>query len=139
MTELWEAALVYLDQKTPWRDRGRSLQGVDCIGLVISAARDIGIELDEKNELDRTMDAAVVTRVFAKSGQCYRVTLQQALPGDIVYFGLTKTTMIGIIAPPDTTNGPLTIIHTPFSSCVQRIPFDERMGNVRGVVRLKKR
>ena len=38
--ELWEAAMQYLN--VPFRHRGRTKNGLDCVGLVILAGKDIG-------------------------------------------------------------------------------------------------
>ncbi len=131
MIELWEAAKYYVDNQVPWRDRGRSKLGVDCIGLIICSARDIGIDLDPTNEIHREMKWGEVTKFFAIN--CYRVSLLEAKPSDIVYYGDMHTTMIGILSPGD----PLNLIYAPYRSNVTETIFDDRLGRLRGIIRLK--
>jgi cell wall-associated NlpC family hydrolase len=42
---LINAARSYIG--APWRHRGRDVHGMDCIGLVLAAARDVGVSLPE--------------------------------------------------------------------------------------------
>ena len=132
LTTMWEAARVYAENKVPWRERGRSSEGVDCLGLVIACSRDIGHDLDPDNELYREMNVGTITRVFAING-AYRVGLDNAQPGDIVYFGDRNITIMGILSPGE----PLNVVHTPHKNPVVERTFDLRLGRLRGVIRLK--
>lgn len=52
MSDLVAAARTYLN--VPFRHRGRSRAGIDCIGLAILSYRDIGIELVDRQKYGRS-------------------------------------------------------------------------------------
>lgn len=128
--KLWEAAKVYVDAKVPWRDRGRSMDGVDCIGLVICSCRDVGVDIDPADVLHRNMEIGEVIRTLVR--YCVRVPTSQMAPGDIVCFGEKRASMIGIISP----GRPFNVIHAPFSAPVVEVKFGN-FGLLRGLARLK--
>jgi cell wall-associated NlpC family hydrolase len=68
--DLIAAARDYVEARVPFRHQGRSrTAGLDCIGLIVCAARDIGIALPDRHdyardprgdELEREMDATLI-------------------------------------------------------------------------------
>lgn len=50
-TTLYEAAMKYLD--VPFRHRGRTPNGLDCVGLLVLAARDLGYIAQDKKVYGR--------------------------------------------------------------------------------------
>jgi len=73
--ELITAARAY--DKVPFRHQGRSRQGLDCIGLIVCAARDIGIDLPDRHDYARDpaddslahgMDEAMIPLVRPEPG-----------------------------------------------------------------------
>lgn len=69
MGRLVEAARSYIGTK--WRHRGRTSHGVDCVGLVLLAYRDCGVELPDYRLYGREphMDGLIehVTRALGES------------------------------------------------------------------------
>jgi cell wall-associated NlpC family hydrolase len=55
------AARAYLG--APWRHLGRSRSGVDCIGLVLLAARQAGVEIPDPAPYGRDPDGRLLTGV----------------------------------------------------------------------------
>ncbi|WP_342237169.1 hypothetical protein [Inquilinus sp. OTU3971] len=61
--QLVDAARAYLDVK--WRHRGRSRFGIDCVGLPLLAARDIGYAIEDVPEYVRGAHGYDVVREIA--------------------------------------------------------------------------
>lgn len=79
-----EAARAYLG--VPWRHLGRSREGLDCIGLVLIAARDCGIAADDPAPYEREPSSQRLRQELAHY-------LDQGLvadprPGDVLLFNL---------------------------------------------------
>lgn len=89
------AARRYLG--VPWRRLGRTEHGLDCVGLLLCAAKDAGynvpeIEPYENEPSDRTLINEI-------SKHCDDVTGQEILPGDIVTFRMgLYAAHIGIVS-----------------------------------------
>ncbi|MBX6323088.1 MAG: C40 family peptidase [Rhodospirillaceae bacterium] len=68
----------------PWRHQGRSRQGVDCVGLVVAVARDLGLHpVDWTAYRRHAADREIVARFRA---QLHEVPLAEAQPGDVLLF-----------------------------------------------------
>lgn len=82
MSALIAAARGYLG--VPWRHLGRTRAGVDCIGLVLLAAREAGRLLPDPAPYQREPQG---TRLLdGMRDLCDLVPLDQALPGDVLLF-----------------------------------------------------
>jgi cell wall-associated NlpC family hydrolase len=91
--EFIAAARAYVG--TPWRHQGRSKTGMDCIGLVLAAARDTGLVLpDPAPYLREPADARLVREAGKLAPR-----VSPAQPGDVVVFRTTKFVgHVGIMA-----------------------------------------
>lgn len=78
--DLVRAARRYLG--VPWRHLGRSRAGVDCIGLVLLAARDCGRDFPDPAPYEREPQGSRLLRGLLDHGA--RVTEPQ--PGDVLVF-----------------------------------------------------
>lgn len=54
----------YVDAKTPWRHRGRSITGVDCVGLICGVGDVFGIEYDDIDGYSRNPDGRFVDHLL---------------------------------------------------------------------------
>lgn len=91
----------------PWRHLGRSLQGVDCIGLVVLAHRAAGHDVPDPAPYQREpLGARVIAGIEAAGGR--RVPRPRA--GDVLVFKLDGVNggHLGIAAE---MNGVPTVIH----------------------------
>ena len=98
--EVVETARTYLG--TRWRHQGRDRQGLDCVGLVLRVARDLGLTEFEISNYGRVPSNRMMERVLAE--QCCRTTLAEIDSGDILHLAFEKqpqhlaiVTDIGII------------------------------------------
>lgn len=98
--ELWEAALEYLG--VPFGHRGRSRNRLDCVGLVILAARDAGLE----NIRDLRIYGREPVGAILRSGLIDHLGTPKPdkvlAPNDIVLMRLhrgSEPSHVGIIAP----------------------------------------
>lgn len=66
---LIKAARRYAEARVPFRHQGRTPRGMDCIGLIVCAAHDIGLEVPDRrdyardphgDELERELDEALI-------------------------------------------------------------------------------
>lgn len=93
----------------PWRHLGRSLAGVDCIGLVVLAHRAAGHQVPDPAPYGRDPDGAALLRGLAEAG-ARRVPPGQERPGDVAVFRVDGVNggHVGILAAQD---GVRTVIH----------------------------
>ena len=133
MTSLWEAARSYLG--VPWQDGGRTRAGLDCLGLVLLASRDVGIEFDPKGQLDRRATPALLMRQALKWTR--RVPLATAAAGDYVFADMGLAQQIGILAPASGAGAEdgLNCIFAAVNRAVVEQPFRPRQTRVKGVFR----
>lgn len=81
-----EAARAYLGIR--WRHQGRTDQGLDCVGLVVRVARDLGVsEYDLKGYPRLPLFGSFVGH-FADN--LVEVSLADARPGDVLLFADTS-------------------------------------------------
>jgi cell wall-associated NlpC family hydrolase len=74
------AARTYLG--VPWRHLGRSTTGVDCIGLVLLAAREAGLDLDDPAPYAREPQGARLLAGVLAHGR----RVPEARRGDVLVF-----------------------------------------------------
>ena len=67
---------------TPWRHMGRSEAGVDCIGLVILAARRCGLEVEEPPPYQREPQGDALLQGLLRHGR----RVAEMAPGDLLLF-----------------------------------------------------
>ena len=125
---LGEAARSYLG--TPWLDSGRSRQGIDCLGLVLCAARDIGVDMDPERSFNRRTEPAQLRRAIAPHARM--VALANAAPGDIILLDMTSALQVGIL----TSGESLGFIYSMIDRGVVELKFKADHFRVRGVFRL---
>ncbi len=78
------AGRVLLD--APWRHLGRSPAGVDCIGLVLLAARDVGLTLPDPAPYAREPSSQALREGLA--AHLDQVPLDATQPGDVLVFNM---------------------------------------------------
>lgn len=81
----------------PWVHQGRSERGVDCVGLVILAARAAGLDAPLEATYGRMQDYRQARRYLEQF--CDRVG--QAEPGDVVLFKTSQTLHMAVISEVD--------------------------------------
>lgn len=74
-----EAAKKYLDVK--FHHQGRSLAGVDCLGLIYLSAADLGVDLEDEKGYARTPDGNRLQSECDR--QLTRINIDDAVNGDI--------------------------------------------------------
>jgi cell wall-associated NlpC family hydrolase len=79
-----EAARRYIG--VPWRHLGRSREGIDCIGLVLLAARECGIAADDPAPYAREPSSHRLRQELAEVLD--EVPLAEARAGDVLLFNL---------------------------------------------------
>jgi len=79
-----EAARAYLG--VPWRHLGRSRAGLDCIGLVLLAARDCGIAAEDPAPYAREPSSQRLREELAR--YLDEVSIADPRPGDVLLFNL---------------------------------------------------
>lgn len=97
--EVFEAALRYKD--VPWKHQGRSDKGIDCLGLVVRVAIDLGLPGTENALSIDTRDYSRVTPMGICKELMNGGMLRASKPisGAVVVFaqGGTYTTHLGIL------------------------------------------
>lgn len=79
------AARSYLGVR--WHHQGRSLAGLDCIGLVIAVAHDLGLSDYDINGYARIPDGRTLRATMA---QQMDVLKREPLPGDVLLFAFQR-------------------------------------------------
>lgn len=79
-----EAARGYVG--VPWRHLGRSREGLDCIGLVLLAARDCGLDAVDPAPYAREPSSQRLRQELAQVLD--EVPVADARPGDVLVFNL---------------------------------------------------
>lgn len=92
---------------TPWRHQGRSASGVDCVGLLVMIARELGLSVKDETGYRRRQDGRRLFDILSRELQLSAITNWKN--GDI---GLFKEcgfpVHVGFLAREDTTE---TVIH----------------------------
>jgi cell wall-associated NlpC family hydrolase len=131
-----EAARAYLG--VPWRHLGRSREGLDCIGLVLLAARDCGLAADDPAPYAREPSSHLLRQKLAR--YLDEVSVADPRPGNVLVFNLgIYAGHIGI-ASKHTDYGCLSLIH---AYAPRRRVVEERLGveieAMTGVYRVRER
>lgn len=69
---------------TRYWHKGRSRTGVDCSGLVVAAARDLGLTVYDDTDYQEHVDAGRFRAALLRN--CYEIPWAQARPGDLLLF-----------------------------------------------------
>ena len=97
-------ARAYLD--TPFHHQGRVNSGLDCIGLIVVAYREAGYFIDDYVQYRKQPNELEFISYVEKNA--YKITLEEALDGDMALFYIKKKVQhAGILA-----SGCTHIIHT---------------------------
>lgn len=112
MTALVSVARSYLD--VPFRHRGRSRRGLDCIGLVVVALADVGRSVPDKKAYGRSPEADRLREALvAEFGAAIHKSELQV--GDIVTMQWTgRPQHVGIVT--DYRYGGLGLIHAEIAN-----------------------
>jgi len=78
--EIVAAARSYMGVR--WHHQGRTRAGIDCIGLVIAVARDLGLSTYDITGYSRTPDGVALRRVMAEQ----LVRVDHMRPGAVLLF-----------------------------------------------------
>lgn len=90
-----------------WRHQGRSRDGIDCAGLVIKVAHDLGLsEFDTK---DYARQATDETMLALCREHAIEIAMKDARPGDLVVLRFGNQRHIGFLG--DYLHGGLTLLH----------------------------
>jgi hypothetical protein len=130
-----EAARAWLG--VPWRHLGRSREGLDCIGLVLLAARECGIMADDPAPYAREPASHRLRAGLASALD--EVPIAEARPGDVLVFNLgLYAGHIGIRAVHPAYRVP-SVIHAyaPRRRVVEEPLATIEMGTLTGVFRLR--
>ena len=68
---------------TPYRHQGRSAQGLDCVGLIVVIADELGIDCKDVPNYRRRSMGTEFFQAFNNAG-CRQKSLAARLPGDII-------------------------------------------------------
>lgn len=99
------AARQYLG--VPYDHQGRSRFGIDCCGLVVLAAHDCGIQVEDARGYSRVPDGKTFLSHIEK--QMVRIPLSELQPGDVLAFTFLKDPQHAAIVTQTTPT--LRIIH----------------------------
>ena len=152
----WEAVRTRIGK--PWMDSGRDTPGVDCFGLIIQSGRDIGIDMDPRNEYSRRTPPSKMANQILQFTQLIRpqgramidgpidrkelredriqYTVTDLLPSDIlVYQRPAQDVHLGVVTPGD-LKSPLYVVYTAFRDQVKEVPIQVTGLQYRWVFRL---
>lgn len=115
------AARSYLG--VPWRHQGRSREGIDCAGLVIKVAHELG--LFDFDTADYSRQAKDETMLALCREHLVDVALAGARPGDVPVMRFGTNRHIGIFG--DYVHGGLSLIHA-YSNHPRRV-VEHRFGD----------
>lgn len=101
----------------PFRDKGRSLEGLDCIGLLVCAAKDCGVEVETPVPTYPSRPTVdLLTKQLKKHLLMVRPWSDMQV-GDIIRFTRRDLTHVGIVGD---KYQPFSVIHvTDITNCVE--------------------
>ena len=113
----------------PWRHQGRSRFGIDCVGLLVCVARDLGIQIEDMRAYEREPRAHDLARMLRR--HCVSVPVAGMRRGDIVLMG-RPSTHVGFL-----TQGhrPFGLIHVPTNGACVEVRFDPEIHRLRAAYR----
>ena len=120
------AARAYLG--VPWRHQGRSLFGIDCVGLLVCVARDLDIPVEDMRAYEREPRAHDLARMLRR--HCVSVPVADRRRGDIVLMG-RPSTHVGFL----TEGNPFGLIHVPTNGACVEVRFDPDIHRLRAAYR----
>ena len=120
------AARTYIG--VPWQHQGRSRFGIDCVGLLVCAARDLGIPVEDIRAYQREPGAHDLARMLRR--HCVSVPVADMRPGDIVLMG-RPSTHVGFLAQ----DNPFGLIHVPTNGACVEVRFDPGIHRLRAAYR----
>lgn len=111
----------------PWQHQGRSRHGIDCVGLLVCAAHDLGIPVEDMRAYEREPRAHDLACLLRR----HCVSVRVARPGDIVLMG-RPSTHVGILTD---AHRPFGLIHVPTNGACVEVRFDPEIHRLRGLYR----
>ncbi len=120
------AARAYVG--VPWRHQGRSRHGIDCVRLLVCAARDLGIPVDDVRAYQHQPRAHDLARMLRR--HCVSVPVANMRRGDIVLMG-RPSTHVGFLTDGD----PFGLIHVPTNGACVEVRFDPDIHRLRAAYR----
>ena len=99
-----------------WRHQGRSREGIDCAGLVIKVAHELG--LTEFDTADYSRQATDETMLEMCREHLVEISRSDAGPGDVVVMRFAHQRHIGILG--DYPSGGVSLIHA-YSNAPRRV------------------
>ncbi len=121
------AARTYIG--VPWQHQGRSRHGIDCVGLLVCVARDLGIPVEDVRAYEREPRAHDLARILRR--HCVSVPVAAMRRGDIVLMG-RPSTHVGILTH---AHRPLGLIHVPTNGACVEVRFDPDIHRLRAAYR----
>ena len=113
----------------PWQHQGRTRFGLDCVGLLICAAWDCGVEVLTPNTYGREPTTGELTSMVR--AYCSMVSTQKF--GDIITMGL-RPTHVGILTD---GSSPFGLIHVPTNGACCEVTLQPEACALRGTYRPK--
>lgn len=105
--QIVEAARKYIG--VPWQHQGRNKFGIDCVGLLVLVAKDLGLNPLDITTYSQYYNPEVLIKAFIDNG-CQKVIKTKAISGDIMIINIGKVPMhVGILS---VKNGVKHIIHS---------------------------
>lgn len=109
----------------PWRHQGRSItRGIDCAGMLVGVAHDLGITDYDRTDYDRQPDGATLEREM--NAHFDVISVDDLRPGDVLLMRIaTHPQHLGIVT--DYVGGGLAMVHSYAQArrCVEHLLTDE--------------
>jgi len=94
--EIVDAARKYAD--VPWVHQGRNKYGIDCVGLLVLVARDVGLKPLDVTTYSQFYNSSILIKAFIENG-CKKITKTTAQSGDIMAINIGRCPMhVGILS-----------------------------------------
>ena len=119
---------------TPWRHQGRTAAGMDCAGLILAVAQDLGIPHPDRLAYARLPNTALIDGML----ELYCEPVEDPAPGDVMRFSIMRRPQHLAVAA-DYPGGRLSMIHayqTIGSVCEHRLD-DKWRRRLAGCYRIK--
>ena len=113
-----------------WVEQGRSLSGIDCVGLLVCAAKDYGVEVEDPRTYNARRGSPTELKSLLRVN-CSSKGLSQKQVGDIVIVGDAQT-HVGVLTD---SYQPFGFIHVPIDARCVEVRFDPLVFVIRNVFR----